>query len=264
MSIDYRAAWQTIINMVNDFLAVLPKLVLAGIVFALFYLASKWVGSGVQSLIHRRKPRRNLELVLSRLAQWLVVGAGALVALAIAFPSFQAKDLITMLGVGGVAIGFAFRDVFQNFLSGILLLITEPFRIGDTISINNVEGVVEQIETRATMIQTPDHRRVVVPNATLFTNSVMVLTAYDTRRWEQEVSLPREHDTEQAKQRMIEVIRSVDGVLPEPPPQVYVIKLEDANVRIRVLWWTKSSGVDAVAITDLVLTRVKDALVRPG
>jgi len=99
---------------------------------------------------------------------------GFLIAFSVVAPSFHAGDLIKMLGVGSVAIGFAFQNILQNFLAGILLLLHEPFRIGDWISITGLEGKVEDIQTRATIISTADGHRAVVPNAVLFTNPVIV------------------------------------------------------------------------------------------
>jgi small conductance mechanosensitive channel len=89
-------------------------------------------------------------------------------------PSFQAGDLVKILGVGSVAIGFAFQNILQNFLAGVLLLLQEPFRLGDCITITGFEGKVEDIQTRATIISTSDGHRIVIPNAVLFTNPVVV------------------------------------------------------------------------------------------
>jgi small-conductance mechanosensitive channel len=73
-----------------------------------------------------------------------------------------------------VAIGFAFQNILQNFLAGILLLVQEPFAIGDFISVTGLEGTVDDIQTRATLITTAEGRRIVIPNALLFTNPVAV------------------------------------------------------------------------------------------
>jgi small conductance mechanosensitive channel len=89
-------------------------------------------------------------------------------------PSFQAADLIKVLGIGSVAIGFAFQNILQNFLAGILLLLQEPFRIGDLISVTGIEGNVSDIQARATIITTKEGRQVIIPNATIFTNPVAV------------------------------------------------------------------------------------------
>ncbi|MFC7543286.1 mechanosensitive ion channel family protein [Siccirubricoccus deserti] len=77
----------------------------------------------------------------------------------------SAADLFNLLGIGGVAIGFAFRDVLQNLLAGVLILLTRPFRIGDQIRHGEQEGTVEDIWIRATVLRTYDNRRILIPNA---------------------------------------------------------------------------------------------------
>lgn len=103
-----------------------------------------------------------------------VVAFGFLIAVSAVAPSFHAADLIKVLGVGSVAIGFAFQNILQNFLAGILLLLQEPFRIGDWITTTGFEGRVEDIQTRATVICSSEGQRIVIPNAVLFTNPVVV------------------------------------------------------------------------------------------
>jgi small-conductance mechanosensitive channel len=113
-------------------------------------------------------------LLLGQLTQVTVAIFGFLVALSAVAPSFHASDLIKMLGVGSVAIGFAFQNILQNFLAGILLLFQEPFRVGDWISVTGLEGRVDDIQARATLITDPNSKKIVIPNAVLFTNPVTV------------------------------------------------------------------------------------------
>ncbi len=179
---DFGQAWGSVQQIVDGFVARLPYFVLALVVFVLFFLAARGIKNAVKHVSDQRRRHRNLGLVLGRLSQGLIILIGLLVALVIVIPGFRPGQLIELLGIGSVAIGFAFRDIFQNFLAGILILLTEPFRIGDQIVVNDYEGTVEDIQTRATTIKTYDGRRVVIPNAELFTNSVIVNTAFDKRR----------------------------------------------------------------------------------
>ncbi|HEV2132596.1 MAG TPA: hypothetical protein VGR27_15885, partial [Longimicrobiaceae bacterium] len=109
MNVDISVAWAQIQAMLNGFIALLPNIVLALVVFATFFVIAKTVRRLVRRFAESRDRHRNLELVLGRLAQWLVIFLGLLVATAIVFPTFSPGDLITLLGVGGVAIGFAFK-----------------------------------------------------------------------------------------------------------------------------------------------------------
>lgn len=160
-------------KIVNGAIALLPNIGLAIVVFILFVLA----GSLAKSLIRRstsKHLRSGPALLLGRAGQLVLVILGILVGFSIAAPSFRAGDLIKVLGIGTVAIGFAFQNILQNFFAGILLLVSEPFEIGDFISVTGIEGTVNDIEARATIIRTKEGRKVVIPNATLFTNPVAV------------------------------------------------------------------------------------------
>src|SRR5579884_1123495 len=179
---DFSRAWTTLIDMINGLIAALPDLLLALLIFLGFYYFARRTQSIVIHLTEKRQKARNLGVILGKLAQTGVIVAGLLVAMSVLFPSFRPGDLIQLLGIGSIAVGFAFRDVFQNFLAGILLLLTAPFKIGDQIAVAEFEGTVEDIQTRATTLKTYDGRRIVIPNTDLFTQSVTVNTAFGRRR----------------------------------------------------------------------------------
>ncbi len=260
---DLTAAWEKIQGMIEDLVRALPNIGLALVVFVLFYA----LGAGIRVLVRRltEQRRRNVGLVLGRLAHGLAIFIGFLVSMGIVFPSVNARSLIELLGISSVAIGFAFRDVLQNFLSGILILLTEPFRIGDQIVVGGFEGTVEDIQTRATTIRTYDGRRVVIPNSSLFTDSVIVNTAFDRRRLEYDVGIGYGDDIGLAKRLMVDAMRSVPEVLAEPAPDALVMELAESSVLIRARWWIKPpSRASALDTRDQVLAAIKNQLVENG
>jgi hypothetical protein len=171
--IDFSNAVKSAERIVNGAIQLLPNFALAVVVFIILMV----LGSLAKRMIERSSRghlRSGAALLLGRTGQLMIVIVGILIALSIAAPSFHASDLIKMLGIGSVAIGFAFQNILQNFLAGILLLLSQPFEIGDLISVSGIEGTVEDIEARATIIRTKEGRKVVIPNATVFTNPVAV------------------------------------------------------------------------------------------
>lgn len=174
MRIDLSNAWKSGSRIINGAISLLPNLFLAIAIFVLFLILASAAKSLVRRLSQRGQQRQNVALLLGQLTHTLVTILGFLIALSIIAPSFQAGDLIKMLGVGSVAIGFAFQNILQNFLAGILLLLQEPFQLGDWISVTGIEGRVDDIQTRATVITTKEENRVVIPNAVLFTSPVAV------------------------------------------------------------------------------------------
>ena len=178
MTVDLSRVETQIQAMINAVIGSIPNLIVALVVLTVFLLLARIAKNFAIRTGKRYGHSVSLGLLAGRLIQWVFGLTGVLIAISVVAPSFQAKDLINMLGIGGLAVGFAFKDIFQNFLAGIILLITHPFEIDDQISAGGFEGRVESIETRATTIRTYDDRRVVIPNATLFTEPLRVDTAF--------------------------------------------------------------------------------------
>jgi small conductance mechanosensitive channel len=174
VSVDLSSAWKSGGRMVNSAVGLLPNLLLAAFVFAVALVIASLVKSFVRRVAARHQRRQNLGILLGQLSQLTIAVLGFLIALSIIAPSFHMVDLIKILGIGSVAIGFAFQNILQNFLAGILLLLNEPFRIGDLISVGGMEGTVTDMLTRATIITTAEGRHIVIPNAVLFTSPVAV------------------------------------------------------------------------------------------
>ncbi len=204
-------------------------------------------------------------MVLGRLAQGATILVGLFIALSIVIPSLKANDLVQLLGISGVAIGFAFRDILQNFLAGILILLTEPFQIDDQIVFKEFEGTVENIQTRATTIRTYDGRRIVIPNSELFTNSVTVNTAFENRRLQYDIGIGYGDDINDARRLILEAIHETDGVLATPAPDAIVVELANSTVNIRARWWVAPPRrADVLDLQDRVLTNIKNKLTANG
>lgn len=243
----------------------IPNLIVALLVFGLFILAARGLSALVRSIFSRYRHNSNASLVFGRLTNWLVLFVGFLVTAVIVFPNFTPARLIELLGISSVAIGFAFRDILQNFLAGILILLTEPFRIGDQILVNEFEGTVEEIQTRATTIRTYDGRRVVIPNADLFVDSVTVNTAFAQRRIQYDVGIGYGDDVNQAKQLIYAALESCPSVMSLPAPEVLLVDLAPSTVNLRVRWWIQPPRRrDALDSQDEVLSAIKQTLTHHG
>src|SRR6266436_10351318 len=257
MSSSFDKFREAVYKMVDGFFARLPSLIVGVIVFLLFYVLSVFVSRVILRSTRRHRP--NLGVVFARLFGAAMILLGFLVAFSVVAPSFQAGDLIKILGISGVAIGFAFQNILQNFLAGLLLLWAEPFRIGDEIKLDVYEGRVEEIQTRATFIQTYDERRVVIPNADLFTRSVIVNTALGSRRWQYDLSVKKFGGLEKMKELIRNAVRGVPGVLSDPGPEALVADVTPDVVKMRVLWSTNDSRQhQMLASYDQVLTAISD------
>ena len=260
---DTSEAVQTVQNLISGFFAALPKIGIAFVVFALFWLLAR----GVQAIVHRATPgpsTSSIGIVLGRLAYVFVLILGGFVALVVVIPSLTFGSLVAGLGIGGVAIGFAFQDIFQNLLAGILILLREPFRTGDEITSGDFTGTVEAIETRATFIRTYDGRRIIVPNSQIYSQPVSVITAYNMVRSEYDVGIGYGDDIATAKQIALEAVQGIEGILADPAPDVLTWDLAGSSVNLRVRWWTDPTRKNVVVIRDKALMAVKEAILAAG
>ncbi|MEJ2899157.1 mechanosensitive ion channel family protein [Acinetobacter sp. NS-4] len=244
----YNDAYSTIDKFVEAFWERLPYICIALVVFTIFYLLSKLFKFFVRkALADRSYTKQNLVLVLNRVGSSAIIFFGFLIAMVISIPGFTPGQLMSALGIGSVAIGFAFKDIFQNLLSGILILLGEPFQIGDDIIVSGMEGTVEDIQIRATFLRSPDGRRIVIPNATVYTSAVTVNTAYQRRRCEFVVGIGYEDDIQKAKSIIMSILDKDPTILSQPGFAVNVNALADFSINLNVRWWVDTTETTTAA-----------------
>ena len=263
VNLDPAFALNKIETWVVGFQKLLPNIIVGIMVVVIFWIIGWAVGRGF-NIWAKRRNRDNLGEVLGSFMKWVIVLLGILFGLTVIIPSLNPADLIAGLGVGSVAIGFAFKDILQNWLAGLLLLIRQPFRVGDQIIVNGYEGTVDWIETRATIITTYDRRRVIIPNADVYSNAVTVNTAHDLRRSQYDVGIGYGDDIDIARKAIIAALADAPGVEADPKPEVLVWDLASSTVNLRVRWWTNSVRTDVVHTQAAILEAIKHALDKAG
>ena len=172
--------------------------------------------------------------------------------------------IISSLGIGSVAIGFAFKDILQNLLAGILLLINRPYRRGDQIVVKDFEGTVEHIQSRATLIKTYDGRRVIIPNSDVYTSPVMVNTAFPVRRDQFDIGIGYGDKPDRAMTVFAEAIANVEGVEADPAPEVLPWGLDASSVTLRARWWSESKRTNIVHLRARVILAIWQAAADNG
>ncbi|QEA37870.1 mechanosensitive ion channel family protein [Pistricoccus aurantiacus] len=259
MDMDFGASIERIDSWIDGAIRLLPNLIVAVVLLILFY----GLGLLARHLIRRqstRKQRDNLGEVLGGFVKWVVILIGFLLAATIVIPTLKPGDLIAGLGVSSVAIGFAFKDILQNWLEGLLILLRQPFNIDDQIRVNDHEGTVERIENRATIIKTYDGQRIVVPNSDIYTNAVLVKTAHEKRRSQYDIGIGYGDGIDKACAVIRKAVAGVAGVEKEPAPEALPWDLAASWVTIRVRWWTHSRRADVVQVHASIIKAMKEAL----
>jgi small-conductance mechanosensitive channel len=174
------------------------------------------------------------------------------------------QSLGTALGLIGLGVSFALKDMIANFISGILILIGQPFKVGDQIKVAGEEGTVKDIEIRATDIRTYDGRKVIVPNSQLYNGVVINNTFYDERRFEVIVGVGYDDDIDAATELAMESLEEADLVESDPEPQVLVSELGGSSVNLKLRGWTKPSKANMVQAASQVTQGVKEKYDRNG
>ncbi len=208
----------------------------------------------------RRRQTPSFTQVMSRLAGWLVLVVAVLVAIAVTSPSVKPVDLLAGLGFFSVAVGFAFQDILENTLAGVLLLFRQPFRSGDQIEVKDQAGTVEAISIRETQIRTYDGELVLIPNRDVYKSVIRVQTHYELRRMEFIVGVAYEADPARAIHVIVAALTGVEGVSDEPLPEALATKLGPSTVDIRVWFWTDPRQHDALLSMSAAIVAVKAAL----
>ncbi|MEO5569243.1 MAG: mechanosensitive ion channel family protein [Gemmatimonadaceae bacterium] len=242
----------------------LPRVILGLAVILVAFGGGRLIRAAVKRSVRAKSPHANLQLALGRIAMATSVILGLLVAATVIFPTFTSADLVSTLGLGSVAIGFAFKDIFQNFFAGILMLITKPFVVGDQISFKEFEGNVEEIQTRATYLRTYDGRRIIIPNGELYINSVIVNTAFPRRRIEYDFGIGYGDDIDEVKRILLAVMGETEGISPDPRADVIVVGLAPSSVTVRARWWCDSHIRDVLIARDRVISEAKRRLTAAG
>ncbi len=203
------------------------------------WIVARLIRAIVRRLFHKAKVETTLIGFLVNLTYMLLmtlVVISAVQKLGVPMTSF-----IAILGAVGLAIGFAFQGSLANFASGVLLMVFRPFKVGDYIEAANTSGSVAEVQIFFTILNTPDNKRVVVPNSAITSGTITNYSASDTRRVDLVFGIGYGDDLEKAKKLLEEILAQDDRVLADPEPTVAVAELADSSVNFVVRPWVKSA-----------------------
>jgi small conductance mechanosensitive channel len=247
----------------QSFLTMLPAIGIAAAIIAVAWLIARLL----RPVLRRRWTRTRTPSfgeVFSNLAGFGIIALGVFIALPVAFPSVNVLSMLGGLGLLGIAAGFAFQDILSNVLSGILLILRQPFRSGDQITVADYTGTVQAITIRETKIKTYDGRVVYVPNKDVYTGVITVQTAEDHVRTSVIVGVDYDADLAQAQQVALDALADTDGVLADPAPQAFYTEFGASSINLDLRYWTSSRQADIRRVQGEVVKAIKVAYDRAG
>ncbi|WP_421788118.1 mechanosensitive ion channel family protein [Hyphobacterium sp.] len=246
------------------FVQMIPQLLLALIVVAVTGLLARLFSRMARLAARKARTRRALSDLVQTLTGILVWILGILIAATILFPSLTPAELIGALGIAGIAIGLAFKDIFENFMAGIMIMIRKPMRIGDVIEVEDTSGKVEEITIRDTYIREMSGELVLVPNSYLFKNPVEILTDRELRRYELIVGVAYGENAGECRDLIEKTAAGVDGIDAGKGVEVYATEFGASSIDFRVRWWADSAPRTMHQTRSNMVIAIKAALDEAG
>ncbi|MEM6898185.1 MAG: mechanosensitive ion channel family protein [Pseudomonadota bacterium] len=254
----------TLDSMAEGFFARLPQLGLAlGVLLVTFIVARilRAILTSVMQKIGMRQALQTLATNLIGIAAWIL---GFAIAITIVFPSIKPVDLIAALGLTSVAIGFAFKDVFENFLAGVLILAREKMRIGDFIECDDVFGKIEHIQIRESHVRHPNGELIIVPNSVLFKNPVTIQTDKDERRHELLIGVDYDADLNTVRSVLSDALKTCSLVNQDRDQEIVCVGFGGSSIGFKLLWWSQSTPKEQRQSYNEVAFAVWKALLDAG
>jgi len=255
--------WSNLLTYYDTIVALLPKALIATLVFSiLFFLANRGKG-----FVTKRLSNRMDDPLLAKFLGRIVKTLGVVIALMIVLKILGLGDIAAGLFAGAsfsaVVIGFAFKDIGENFLAGIILAFNRPFRVGDTVELDGIQGIVVTLNIRNSQIKTFDGKDVYIPNANVIKNPVVNYTIDGFLRQEFVIGLDYGSDVGQAMDLIIAELNRIEGILKEnKKPNVFISDLNTSTLDLKVQYWldTFDKKYSGLALKTQAINKVLSAL----
>jgi len=241
----------------DRFLTFLPDLFAALVILVIGLVLAGVVANALARWLRRRGMDPEVALLLTRLVRWSLI----ILALVMALQQvgFQVGAFLAGLGIIGFTLGFALQDVSKNLVAGVLLLLMQPFDIGDLIEVQGYLGTVENVDLRATELRTLDGRLVLIPNADVFTSAIVNFNRTPRHRVEVEVGVAYDSDLDKVRQVTLEAVGRLPHVLESPEPFVWFHTFGDSSINLTAYFWIEAEKVHPLEAKNQAIQAIFDA-----
>src|SRR5512141_1467920 len=219
---------------VADIISGIPNLITALGIFVVSLYLARILSNTLRRVLNKRKAPAGVTHILGQLTLWTIIVVGTITALQ---RFFNVTAFLTGLGIIGFTVGFALQDVMKNFASGIILLLQQPFHVGESIGVRGFDGTVMAIDLRSTEMRATDGRVIILPNAEILANPIINYSRANQRRIDLSLSLPHNCEPDLVRQILLEAIESVPGFVSTPEPVIVFDKLTNSALELNANYW---------------------------
>lgn len=253
-------ALQDLTAWIEGFVQMMPEIAAAVLVLLAFVVLARVVRGGVRRLMDRATSHGPVKSLLAKAAYLAVLAAGVFVALGILQLEKTVTSLLAGVGILGLALGFAFQDIAENFIAGILITVRRPFTDGDLVETNGFLGHVEDVDLRTTHIRTLQGQLVRVPNGEVFGNPLTNYSQARERRVDLACGVSYGDDLEKARGVALEAVAGVEGRAPDRDPELFYEAFGGSSIDFVVRFWIRDTGQRAfLAARSDAIQRLKAA-----
>lgn len=260
----FKPALQELFSLAHAAVAALPLILFALVILPIAWLVAKWVALVARRQLAGRIGSPFLQTIIARAIALPAFLLGLYLVLQVAGLTQLALSVIGGAGVLGIIFGFAFRDIAENFLASLLLSIRRPFRGGDLVDVSDQHGIVQSMNTRSTLLLSPDGNQIQIPNAVVFKSTIVNYSAAPARRDTLEVGIGFDVSIAAAQEIIRDVLHRHSAVMNDPDPLVLVDSLGSATVNLRVYYWFDGSAYALAKVKSALLRLIKKALTEEG
>ena len=243
----------------ENFVYRLPGLALGLVIMAAFILLAPHIAKVLVKPLTRTTTSPLLRSVIQRSVSLVLILLGIYLFLFLAGLTGFAIAVVSGTGVVGLILGFAFRDIAENFISSLLLTIQRPFRIGDIVQINDFTGIIQKVTARATTLVDFDGNHIQIPNATIYKGVIKNLTANPLMRGQFVIGVGYDADIQQAQQIAQEITSVQDNVLTDPEPQILIDELGPSTYNIKVYFWVDVEKTSVLKMASVLMRKITQA-----
>jgi small-conductance mechanosensitive channel len=243
----------------DQFTNQLPSIALGLLVFIVACMVARPVSELVTRPLVRRNGSRLILIVVRRSVSILIILLGLYMLLQLLGLTEFAVALLSGTGVIGLIVGFAFKDIAENFLSSLLLSMQRPFRLGDIIEVAGYLGVVNKMTSRATTLVDFNGDHIQIPNSTIYKNAIRNLTANPNMRGTFVVGIGYENDVDTAQEIALNIMSDLDAVLIKPEPQVLVDSLGSSTCNLRMYFWVDNEAHSKLKVASVLMKKIVDS-----
>ena len=236
---------------------IIPNIVIALAIFVGSIILARVLRNMLDRVLQSRGVDKEISILLGQLLYWSILIFGIITALQ---RFFDVSAFLAGLGILGFTIGFALQEIMQNFVAGMILLVQQPFDIGDFVRTSDYTGTISAINMRTTDIKTLDGRLVVIPNSSVLSNPIENFSRAKQLRVDLPIGVGYETDLDMAKEAILEALPEIKGYISDPAPSIIYHSFGESSIDMDIRFWIETAENNLFDAKDEAVIRTKRAL----